>query len=78
MTGRYLEDFAVGQAFRFGRLQIDESRLLARYLSVSCAYPRQKSSRTFNRTRGSAEISSAPRPHDTISPSFGVQGFLAA
>ena len=50
MTGRYLEDFAVGQTFRFDRLQIDESRLLARHLSVSCAYPRQKSSRTFNRT----------------------------
>jgi CxxC motif-containing protein (DUF1111 family) len=23
MTGRYLEDFAVGQTFRSGRLQID-------------------------------------------------------
>ena len=27
MTGRYLEDFAVGQTFRFGRLQIDKERI---------------------------------------------------
>ena len=27
MTGRYLEDFAVGQIFRSGRLQIDEERI---------------------------------------------------
>ena len=25
-TGRYLEDFAVGQTFRSGRLQIDKER----------------------------------------------------
>ena len=27
MTQRYLEDFAVGQTFRSGRLQIDEERI---------------------------------------------------
>ena len=27
LTGRYLEDFAVGQTFRSGRLQIDKERL---------------------------------------------------
>jgi acyl dehydratase len=27
MTGRYLEDFAVGQTFRSGRLQIDKERI---------------------------------------------------
>jgi acyl dehydratase len=27
MTGRYLEDFAVGQTFRTGRLQIDKERI---------------------------------------------------
>jgi acyl dehydratase len=27
MTGRYLEDFAVGQTFRSGRLQIDRERI---------------------------------------------------
>jgi acyl dehydratase len=27
MTGRYLEDFAVGQTFRSGRLQIDKDRI---------------------------------------------------
>jgi acyl dehydratase len=29
MTGRYLEDFAVGQTFRTGRLQIDKERIKA-------------------------------------------------
>ena len=29
MTGRYLEDFAVGQTFRSGRLQIDKERIKA-------------------------------------------------
>jgi hypothetical protein len=27
MTGRYLEDFTVGQTFRSGRLQIDQERI---------------------------------------------------
>jgi len=27
MTGRYLEDFAVGQTFRSGRLLIDKERI---------------------------------------------------
>jgi acyl dehydratase len=27
LTGRYLEDFAVGQTFRSGRLQIDKERI---------------------------------------------------
>ena len=29
MTGRYLEDFAVGQTFRSGRLEIDKDRIKA-------------------------------------------------